>query len=67
MISLVGKQNITNYSLGMLTGDNGYYRACIADKLINYCSEVGKCHNFEIFKTPMVPQTPIQKNSTIVF
>ena len=38
--SLLGSQNISNYSLQSLTNENGYFRAKIANKLVNYASEI---------------------------
>lgn len=37
--ALLGSENITNFSLQSLTRD-GYYRAMIANKLLNYASEI---------------------------
>lgn len=38
--ALLGSENVSNYSLQSLTNDNGYYRAKIANKLVNYASEI---------------------------
>jgi len=38
--ALLGSQNISNYSLQSLTNENGYFRAKIANKLVNYASEI---------------------------
>jgi len=38
--SLLGKQNTSEYSLQSLTDNTGYYRAMIANKLVNYASEI---------------------------
>ncbi len=38
--ALLGSENICNYSLQSLTNENGYYRAKIGDKLVNYASEI---------------------------
>lgn len=38
--SLLGAHNTSEYSLQSLTNDNGYYRAMIANKLVNYASEI---------------------------
>lgn len=49
--ALLGMENVSNYSLQALTDDNGYYRAKIANKLVNYASEIGGHKiNSEIFK-----------------
>jgi putative DNA primase/helicase len=38
--ALLGEQNVSNYGLESLMDENGYYRAKIADKLLNYVSEL---------------------------
>lgn len=38
--ALLGAENVANFGLPSLTNDNGYYRAKIADKLVNYASEI---------------------------
>lgn len=38
--ALLGRENVANYSLQSLTNDNGYFRAKIANKLVNYASEI---------------------------
>jgi putative DNA primase/helicase len=38
--ALLGNANVTNYSFQELTNDNGYYRAKIANVLVNYASEI---------------------------
>lgn len=38
--ALLGNQNTSEYSLQSLTDTNGYYRAQIADKLVNYATEI---------------------------
>lgn len=38
--ALLGSENVSNYSLQSLTNENGYYRAKIANKLVNYASEI---------------------------
>lgn len=38
--ALIGSDNVSNFSLQNLTNDNGYHRAKIADKLVNYASEI---------------------------
>ena len=47
---LGGAENISNYSLQNLTNDNGYYRALIGDKLLNYASEINGKMDPTIFK-----------------
>ena len=38
--ALLGSENVSSYSLQELTDDLGYYRAMIANKLVNYASEI---------------------------
>ncbi len=37
---VIGSDNISNYSLESLTNDNGYYRAAIKDKIVNYGTDI---------------------------
>lgn len=48
--ALLGKDNITNFSLSNLTDDNGYYRAKLQGKLLNYTSEIQGAMNINVFK-----------------
>jgi putative DNA primase/helicase len=48
--SLLGIENVTNISLQSLTNENGYYRAKIANKLVNYTSEINGKMESDIFK-----------------
>jgi putative DNA primase/helicase len=48
--ALLGKENVSSYSLQSLTNENGYYRAKIANKLVNYSSEMSGRNNPELFK-----------------
>jgi putative DNA primase/helicase len=41
ILALLGRENVSNYSLTSLTDTNGYYRAQISSKLVNYGSEIG--------------------------
>jgi putative DNA primase/helicase len=41
ILALLGKENVSTYSLTSLTDTNGYYRAQISNKLVNYGSEIG--------------------------
>lgn len=41
MLALLGRENVSNYSLTSLTDYAGYYRAQISNKLVNYGSEIG--------------------------
>lgn len=48
--ALLGKENVTNYSLQKLTDLNGQARSMIADKLINYSTEVNNKIEHSLFK-----------------
>lgn len=48
--ALLGEENVSNFSLQSLTNDNGYFRAKIADKLLNYSSEINNSVEASIFK-----------------
>jgi len=48
--ALLGTQNVSNYSIDSLCEQNGYYRAMIANKLLNYSSEIGKRFEVDKFK-----------------
>ena len=47
---LLGAQNTSEYSLQSLTNGNGYYRAMLANKLLNYASEINGKLEAAIFK-----------------
>lgn len=50
--ALLSTANVSNYSLERLTEPNGYYRAKIVDKLVNYSSEISsKVGGTEVFKS----------------
>ena len=49
--ALVGSENFSTYSLQSLTNDNGYYRADLADRLVNYASEISGRVETSYFKT----------------
>jgi putative DNA primase/helicase len=38
--ALLGSENLSSYSLSSLTNETGYYRAEVANKLVNYASEI---------------------------
>lgn len=68
--SLFGEQNTSEYSLQNLTNDNGYYRAMIANKLINYASEINGKLEASVFKQlvsgePVEARLPYGKPFTI--
>lgn len=48
--ALFGTENISSYSLQELTQERGYFRASIADKLLNYASEINGKLDTSIFK-----------------
>lgn len=48
--ALLGTENVSNYSMQSLTNENGYYRAKIANKLVNYASEINGNLEADTFK-----------------
>jgi len=48
--ALLGADNVSSYSLQSLTNDNGYFRAKLANKLVNYASEINGNLEASIFK-----------------
>lgn len=48
--ALLGFHNICFYSLQSLTNENGYFRAKLANKLLNYASEINGKLQTDIFK-----------------
>ncbi len=59
MAALFGKDNITSFSLRSLTNENGYYRAILANKLVNYTSEIGGTLETAVFKQ-LVSGEPVE-------
>lgn len=57
--ALLGTINVSNYTLQSLTNTNGYYRAKIANKLVNYASEINGKLETDIFKQ-MASGEPIE-------
>lgn len=57
--ALLGPENISNYSLQNLTNQNGYSRAKIAGKLVNYASEISTNMDTTLFKQ-LVSGEPIE-------
>lgn len=57
--ALLGAENTSNFSLHSLTNENGYYRAKIANKLVNYASEIKGKLETDIFKQ-LVSGEPIE-------
>lgn len=56
---LFGNENTSTYSLQTLTNDTGYQRAMIANKLVNYASEVSGKLEASIFKQ-LVSGEPVE-------
>ena len=56
---LLGEQNISEYSLQSLTDGYGYHRAMIANKLLNYASEINGKLEAAIFKQ-LVSGEPVE-------
>ena len=57
--ALLGSVNTSSYSLQSLTNENGYYRAQIANKLVNYASEINGKLETSIFKQ-LVSGEPVE-------
>lgn len=57
--ALLGDKNTSNYSLQSLTNDNGYYRAKLANRLVNYGSEINGKLESAIFKQ-LVSGEPVE-------
>lgn len=70
MSALLGQDNISNFSLQNLTNENGYYRAKLANKLVNYASEIGGKLEASFFKQlvsgePVEARAPYQEPFTL--
>jgi len=57
--ALLGAENVSNFSLQALTNDNGYFRAKLANKLVNYASEINGNLEASIFKQ-LVSGEPVE-------
>lgn len=57
--SLLGVENVSSFSLQSLTNDNGYFRAKLANKLVNYASEINGNLEASIFKQ-LVSGEPVE-------
>lgn len=57
--SLLGVENVSTFSLQSLTNDNGYFRAKLANKLVNYASEINGNLEASIFKQ-LVSGEPVE-------
>ena len=56
---LGGTENVSSYSLQNLTNENGYFRAMLANKLVNYASEINGKLETSIFKQ-LVSGEPVE-------
>jgi putative DNA primase/helicase len=57
--ALLGNDNVSSYSLQSLTDNNGYFRAKLANKLVNYASEINGNLEASIFKQ-LVSGEPVE-------
>lgn len=57
--ALLGEENISNYSLSSITNENSYSRINLANKLVNYASEISGKVEAEIFKQ-LVSGEPVE-------
>jgi putative DNA primase/helicase len=57
--ALLGPENVSSYSLQSLTNENGYYRAKLANMLVNYASEINGSLETAIFKQ-LVSGEPVE-------
>lgn len=56
---LGGTENVSSYSLQNLTNENGYFRSMLANKLVNYASEINGKLETSIFKQ-LVSGEPVE-------
>jgi putative DNA primase/helicase len=57
--ALLGAENVSSFSLQSLTNETGYFRAKIANKLVNYASEINGKLETAIFKQ-LVSGEPVE-------
>ncbi len=57
--ALLGRENVSTYSLQNLTDKSGYYRAMIGNKLVNYASEINRRLDPSLFKQ-LVSGEPVE-------
>lgn len=57
--ALLGRENLSQYSLQSLTEEKGFYRAKLANKLLNYASEINGKLEASFFKN-MVSGEPVE-------
>lgn len=60
--ALFGEDNISNYPMEQICNENGYYRAQLVGKLVNYASEFGGKIDHQVFKK-MVSGEPVDARS----
>ena len=58
--ALLGSENVSSYSLSSLVDENGYYRAMIGNKLVNYASEMNCTIKGNNFFKQLTSGEPIQ-------
>jgi putative DNA primase/helicase len=56
---LLGDKNVSTYTLQSLTNQNGYYRAKLANRLVNYASEINGNMETSLFKQ-LVSGEPVE-------
>ncbi len=57
--ALFGSESVSHWTLSSLTNDNGYFRAKMANKLVNYASEINGKLQSDIFKQ-LVSGEPVE-------
>jgi putative DNA primase/helicase len=57
--ALLGSESVSHYSLQTLTDDKGYHRAKLANKLVNYASEINGKLQSDVFKQ-LVSGEPVE-------
>jgi len=57
--ALLGSKNVSTYTLQSLTNESGYYRAKLANRLVNYASEINGNMGTALFKQ-LVSGEPVQ-------
>jgi len=57
--ALLGLENVSSYSLQSLTNETGYFRAKLANKLLNYASEINGKLEVDVFKQ-LVSGEPVE-------
>jgi putative DNA primase/helicase len=62
IMALLGKENVSNFSMENLCDEKGYHRVHIESKLLNYASEFGGKINIQTFKK-LVSGEPIDARS----